>query len=476
MLTQRSEGLRRLLLLCQVALTAGLFWFGVWVMVNFYSPSATLTWRRYSIYCVLLVLGLTLEFLGRDNSREYLLQNELLRQHRLSLRQTFASVGTLVIYLIATKDGFISRLFLFNFVPWLYVVLLFSHHYLPPFLARRIFRGIREEKTLLVGSAARARQLRNWLRVKSEIGLHTIGIIASEGPAVAAVDGHGGNDVNLPVLGQPQDFERIVRELGITQVILLEFPHSEASRGIINKCDQLGLRLVILSDLEETLKHSVVHFEDGGFRFIALREEPLENPVNRFMKRAIDLFASTFVLVFVFPPLALLVWVAQRLQSPGPLLHKQVRAGIQNRRFLIYKFRTMRVGAEDDLTRQACDRDERVYPFARFLRKLSLDEVPQFWNVLRGEMSIVGPRPHLLEHNDEFAKLMAGYHVRTFVKPGITGLAQVRGFRGEARRGADIENRVACDLEYLENWNLSLELGIIARTVAQLFLPPPTAY
>jgi exopolysaccharide biosynthesis polyprenyl glycosylphosphotransferase len=469
MLTQRSEGLRRLLLLCQVALTAGLFWFGVWVMVNFYSPSATLTWRRYSIYCVLLILGLTLEFLGRDNSREYLLQNELLRQHRLSLRQTFASVGTLVIYLIATKDGFISRLFLFNFVPWLYVVLLFSHHYLPPFLARRIFRGIREEKTLLIGSPTRARQLRNWLRVKSEIGLHTAGIISADAVAEA--------DSNLPVLGQPQDFERVVRELGVTQVILLEFPHNEASREIISKCDALGIRLIILSDLEETLRHSVVHFEDGGFRFIALREEPLENPVNRFMKRTIDIFVSAFVLVAVFPWLALLVWVAQRLQSPGPLLHKQVRAGIQNRRFLIYKFRTMHVnGSEDELTRQASDRDERVYPFGRLLRKLSLDEVPQFWNVLRGEMSIVGPRPHLLEHNDEFAKLMAGYHVRTFVKPGITGLAQVRGFRGEARRGADIENRVACDLEYLENWNLSLELGIIARTVAQLFLPPPTAY
>src|SRR5437763_14189013 len=129
MLTQRSEGLRRLLLICQIWITAGLFWLGVWVMVKFYSPSGELTWRRYSIYCVLLVLGLTLEYLGRDNSREYLLQNELLRQHRLSLRQTFASLGTLVIYLIATKDGFISRLFLFNFMPWLYVVLLFSHHY-----------------------------------------------------------------------------------------------------------------------------------------------------------------------------------------------------------------------------------------------------------------------------------------------------------------------------------------------------------
>ena len=133
MLTQRSEGLRRLLLICQIWITAGLFWLGVWVMVKFYSPSGELTWRRYSIYCVLLVLGLTLEYLGRDSSRDYPLQTDLLREHRVSLRQAIASIGTLVIYLIATKDGFISRVFLFNFVPCFYLALLFSHHYLPPF-------------------------------------------------------------------------------------------------------------------------------------------------------------------------------------------------------------------------------------------------------------------------------------------------------------------------------------------------------
>src|SRR5207248_2408580 len=214
-----------LLLICQIFLTAGLFWFGVWVMVSFYSPSAELTWRRYSIYCVLLVLGLTLEYLGRDNSREYLLQNELLRQHRLSLRQTFASLG----------------------------------------------------------SPERARQMRNWLQRKSEIGLHTAGLICANGAKAGEAD--------VPVLGGPPDFERIVRERGVTQVILLEFPHTDSSRAIIGACDELGIRLVILSDLEETLRHPVVHFEDGGFRFIALREEPLENPLNRFMKRTIDIIA-----------------------------------------------------------------------------------------------------------------------------------------------------------------------------------------
>jgi len=232
---------------------------------------------------------------------------------------------------------------------------------------------------------------------------------------------------------------------------------------------------LILSDLEEKLRHSVTHFEDGGFRFIGLREEPLENPLNQFLKRAIDVSIAVPIMVFIFPVLVLIVFVTQRLQSPGPLFHVQRRAGLQNRQFEIYKFRTMHSN-NGELSRQASLEDKRIYPLGKWLRKLSIDEVPQFWNVLRGDMSIVGPRPHLIEHNQQFSKYMANYHVRTFVKPGITGLAQVRGFRGEARNNADIQNRVACDIEYLENWNLSLELAIIMRTFWHLVKPPHTAY
>src|SRR5438876_10351429 len=174
MLTQRTEGLYRLFLFCQIIIVAAIFWLGVWIMVTFYSPGGALTWGRYSIYCGMLVLGLTLETLSR--SKNFFLQNELLRPHRLSLRQTAASIGLLVIYLVAAKDAFISRIFLFNFVPWLYVALLFSHHYLPGVLARGVFR--REEKTLLVGDPQKAVSLGDWLRRKAEIGLRTVGIVS----------------------------------------------------------------------------------------------------------------------------------------------------------------------------------------------------------------------------------------------------------------------------------------------------------
>ncbi len=468
MVTQRTEGLYRLFLLCQILLVAALFWFGVWILVAFYSEGGQLTWRRYSIYCVLLVLGMTIESLSRDGSKNYLLQNELLRQHRIAFRQTFASVVTLVLYLVATKDAFISRIFFFNFVPWLYVVLLFSHHYLPSFLARGIFHGPRMEKTLLIGSAAKTTEMRGWLRRKAEIGLRTVGLLTDE-----AIEE---TPEGVRVLGGSEDIDRVVQEHAITQVILLEFPlFTDANRSVIQACDQLGVRLLILSDLEEKLRHQVTHFEDDGFRFIGLREEPLENPLNRGVKRVIDIAIALPVILIVFPPLAALVWLAQRVQSPGPLFHLQTRAGIQNRQFTILKFRTMRVENED-LNRQASQGDARIYPFGKWFRKLSIDEIPQFWNVLRGDMSTVGPRPHLIQHNHQFSQLMANYNVRAFVKPGITGLAQVRGFRGEARSNSDIEKRVACDIEYLENWNLSLECGIILRTCAQVFVPPRTAY
>src|SRR6185312_2507584 len=205
MVTQRTEGLYRLFVLCQILIVALLFWFGVWIMVTFYSPAIeNLTWRRYSIYCGVLVLGMTLEALSR--SKNTLWRDELLRPHRLSLRQTIAGVGLLVIYLVATKDAFISRIFFFNFVPWLYVALLFSHFYLPSLLARGIFN--REEKTLLVGSPRKAAQLRGWLRRKADIGLRTVGLMCDD-----KIDE---TEDGLPVLGRAGDLERVIRERGIT--------------------------------------------------------------------------------------------------------------------------------------------------------------------------------------------------------------------------------------------------------------------
>src|SRR5439155_18431451 len=180
----------------------------------------------------------------------------------------------------------------------------------------------------------------NWLRRKSDVGLRTIGLISDE-PIQQTNDG-------IPVLGNAATLEKIIRDRGVTQVIMLEFPlFTEDNRQIIQVCDRVGIRLLIVSDLEEKLRHPVTHFEDDGFRFIGLREEPLENPLNRFFKRAIDVAISLPVMLVVFPVLTAIVRIAQWLQSPGPLFHIQTRAGMQNRQFKIYKFRTMQSGHEE---------------------------------------------------------------------------------------------------------------------------------
>jgi len=193
------------------------------------------------------------------------------------------------------------------------------------------------------------------------------------------------------------------------------------------------------------------------------------------MKRALDLAISIPVLLFILPVLSLAVWLSQRLQSPGSLFYSQIRAGLQNEKFTIIKFRTMKTN-HGEVSKQATDHDDRIFPAGRFLRRFSIDEIPQFFNVLRGEMSVVGPRPHLIEHNRQFAEALENYHSRAFVKPGITGLAQVRGFRGETKTREDIRQRLESDLIYLENWSLLLDLGIIMRTVWQVCFPPWTAY
>jgi lipopolysaccharide/colanic/teichoic acid biosynthesis glycosyltransferase len=214
---------------------------------------------------------------------------------------------------------------------------------------------------------------------------------------------------------------------------------------------------------------------DEEFYFITMHDEPLESPLNRTLKRLIDFLVALPVVFILLPLLTALVWVLQRMQSPGPVFYRQTRSGIQNEEFEILKFRTMHPHG-GPASKQAEKNDGRIFPAGRWLRRFSLDEFPQFINVLRGQMSVIGPRPHLVEHNRQFADALQFFHSRTFIKPGITGLAQVRGFRGETKTVEDIKRRLESDLYYLENWSPMLDIGILLRTVWQVFFPPSTAY
>jgi putative colanic acid biosynthesis UDP-glucose lipid carrier transferase len=186
--------------------------------------------------------------------------------------------------------------------------------------------------------------------------------------------------------------------------------------------------------------------------------------INALVKRASDLVLASLILMLV-APLLLVIAVVIRLDSPGPVIFRQRRNGLDGDEIVVYKFRSMHVLDDGQVLRQARRGDPRITRVGAFLRRSSLDELPQFINVLQGRMSVVGPRPHAVAHNEQYRPIIRSYMVRHKVKPGITGWAQVNGFRGETEVIEKMAGRVAYDIDYLRNWSLALDLRIIARTL-----------
>jgi len=306
------------------------------------------------------------------------------------------------------------------------------------------------------------------LQNKARYGVDVVGIITEKSEEASGLP--------WPILGRIAEFEKIVSENEASQIISLYLPNSLPRAARLGKiCENLGTRLMFVNDIEAKFSRSVHFFEDMGIRLISLREEPLECPFNRIIKRILDLSISLPVVILVLPPACLFVYLVQRWQSPGPLFFRQSRSGLQRKPFEIIKFRTMHVDNPDE-TAQATEQDPRVFSIGRWLRRLSIDELPQFINVLHGDMSVVGPRPHMIEHDTVFAKSAERYRLRSFVRPGITGLAQVSGFRGEARHAKDVIARADSDVYYLEHWTLGLDWSIILQTAWQCISPPRNAY
>ncbi len=212
----------------------------------------------------------------------------------------------------------------------------------------------------------------------------------------------------------------------------------------------------------------------GNVPVLSLHPEPLQNIFSRILKRTFDLVFSILFLIcspVIFIPIA----IAVKLSSPGPVFFTQKRTGFKGKEFKCYKFRTMRVNSNSDKV-QASRHDPRKTRVGEFLRKTSLDELPQFWNVLKGDMSIVGPRPHMIKHTQDYSKIIDKYMLRHLIKPGITGWAQVNGYRGETRELWQMERRVEYDVWYIEHWNFWLDLKIIFLTVVNAFRGESNAF
>ena len=275
--------------------------------------------------------------------------------------------------------------------------------------------------------------------------------------------------------GNLADLEQFVVDNDTDEIFYaISGEHSDAVQLILGICEKHLVKFHYVPQISPYLTRKFRLDAIGQMPVLEVRHNPLERNANKVLKRAFDIvFSGTFL---IFSPLIFIpVAIAIKLSSPGPVFFKQMRTGYKGRDFLCWKFRTMRVNAEADSV-QATRHDPRKTKLGDFLRRTSIDELPQFINVFLGDMSIVGPRPHMLKHTEDYRRLISQYMVRHLIKPGITGWAQVRGYRGQTEELWQMERRVEHDIWYIEHWSFLLDLKIIVRTVINAFGGEEKAY
>jgi putative colanic acid biosynthesis UDP-glucose lipid carrier transferase len=279
-----------------------------------------------------------------------------------------------------------------------------------------------------------------------------------------------------PILGAIQESVETARKHDVQEIFSTIMPEQDQGvYAMMYAAEKACIRFKIVPDFAYFINKPVHirYFRD--LPVLSLREEPLDDMGNRMKKRIMDVAVSLFVTVFILSWLVPLLGLLIKLESRGPIFFVQVRSGRNNNTFRCYKFRSMTVNKQAD-SHQATRNDARITRIGKFIRKTSLDEFPQFFNVLKGEMSLVGPRPHMVKHTTDYAKVVDQFMIRQFLKPGITGWAQINGYRGEIKDDTAIKMRVTNDLWYLENWNIWLDIRIMFLTIYKVFAGDEKAY
>ena len=320
-------------------------------------------------------------------------------------------------------------------------------------------RGVNLKTILVVGAGALGQRVVETIELHRELGFKVTGLLTRRPEKV------GTKILNVPVVGLFSDLARALDASPVDQVILaLPLEEQPQMRELMEVLAQRTVDVKVVPDLFSyvTLRGGLEEF--GGLPIISLQGAPMEG-WNRIAKRAFDLLVSSLAMVLLAPVMAVLA-IAVKLTSRGPVFFAQERMGIDGQLFHMYKFRTMKTDAEKDGAQFATQSDPRRTSIGSFLRKTSLDEVPQFWNVFTGDMSLVGPRPERPVFIEEFKKQIPRYHLRHMVKSGITGWAQINGLRGNT----SIKDRIDYDLYYIENWSLMFDLKILVRTAFGGFL------
>ena len=354
-----------------------------------------------------------------------------------------------------------------------FVLILFTR-----FLERKVIKayryaGFNFRSVLFIGSDSELLNIYHRLLDDASKGYRIMGYYADEEMTELP------EDVELKRLGTLQEFlkemdgkeEQFICD---EMYVCLSRRDKDTVRRLSHFCDHHVIRFYFVPVSVETLGINLKREFLDDMEVYTTYEIPLAVPLNKFIKRTFDIVLS---LVFLIPTAILFpfVYVIIKLQSPGPIFFKQARTGLDGRDFNMLKFRSMHVNKDADRL-QATKDDPRKYPFGNFMRKSNIDELPQFLNVLKGDMSIVGPRPHMLAHTEQYSQLIDKYMVRHFVKPGLTGWAQVTGFRGETKELWQMEGRVKRDIWYIEHWSIWLDIRIIWMTAKTIFIHDKNAY
>ena len=380
----------------------------------------------------------------------------------LTTIQTLLFAVCLLFLGIKNNSSFIQLFFLaltFVFVLWRIIVRLILKWY------RR--KGYYSKQVIIVGAGKNGLELYRVMKTDLGYGFNVLGFF----------DDNLLLKKELPnYLGMTHEVEPFLDTHNVDE-IYCTLPGKKKKKilRLMNYAEKNIIRFYIIPEIYRNVKKSLVLDIMDTVPILSIRKEPLELLHNRILKRAFDILFSLTVLILIYPFLYVIVGTLIKLSSPGPVLFRQKRTGLYGKDFTCFKFRTMRVNREADEL-QATKDDPRNTRIGSFLRRNNLDEFPQFWNVLKGDMSVVGPRPHMLKHTELYSNMIDRYMVRHLVKPGITGWAQVTGYRGETKSMESMAERVKRDVWYIENWSFLLDLKIITVTVFNMIKGEDNAY
>lgn len=326
----------------------------------------------------------------------------------------------------------------------------------------RIITGSNFRNAIIIGYTPEAIRLKEVFENRNDYGYRFLGFFSDK-------------KNNANIVGKVEAIKEFVIDKKIDEIYCsLNEISNDQLKNLVEFSDDNKITIKFIPDSKEIFSKNLKIDYYELFPVLSLRKTQLHQPEVQFSKRLFDILFSLIVIIFMLSWIVPLLALIIKLESKGPIFFRQGRPGLDEREFFCYKFRSMKVNKTTE--KEASKNDPRVTKIGKFMRKTSIDELPQFLNVLIGEMSVVGPRPHLWSQNKTYGFKIKKYMVRHYVKPGITGLAQVRGFRGEIETDEDMINRIKYDVFYIENWSMLLDIKIIVQTVVNIFKGEEKAY